>query len=391
MRAPIKATVLLAVMVLFSFGLASAQDWPTVYVDMSEVTGLTGEGKIPSGGGDLVIPVRFLNAITNLPGDTLGGFRTAISNGFYFRSDDGVTIGSIAFQKNCDYKWDMECAFMQGCYPWTGCYSWFDMYFGITVLAKGLGGLGVAGLANEGTGLPADFNDIAYSFALTGVAGPDGAKLVLDTTYWEPGNFWLWTAVGDSVLWGGGNNGYVFEFEGGEPPCPAPYTEIYPNPFDIGGLDGERILEIYIFCEDVADVDLASVKVLGKIPCYTNAGLAWIEGDVVVTDVFLMRFLGSGGWRPLPPDDFIGTYTVVYTAGGVEKTLEGDFTMMISQGDVTCDGVTNMDDAIFMVDHLFNGGPTCNIDGQRLDEMMDYDQSGRFDLLDVRALLEGLF
>ncbi len=814
MRAPIKATVLLAVLVMASFSLTSAQDpvWPSVWVDMADVEGLTPEGRIPSGGGDLTIPVRMFNMITDLPADTMGGYRTAISNGFYFRSDDGVTIGSIALVKNCDYKWDMECAFMQGCYPWTGCYAWFDMYWGATVLTDGLGGLGIAGLSNQGTGLPPDFNDIAYSFVLTGVSGPDNAELVMDTTYWEPGNFWLWTAVGDSVLWGGGDNGYVFKFEGGCDPvaitstqpagpftdgdaysydvdaagvppilyeltvkpegmtidpgtgvitwecaegthdvtvrvsndCPSeafqsfqivvapapvaptitttppagpftdgdayaydvnadgypapefeltvkptgmvingttgeitwtcaegthdvtvrafnasgedfqtyqivvepapvaptitttppagpftdgdayaydvnadgypapefeltvkptgmaingttgeitwtcaegthdvtvrafnasgedfqsfqivvepapvaptitttppagpftdddaysydvdadgypapefeltvkpsgmsinsttgviswtcaegthdvtvrafnsagedfqtyqivvnpapyppiitpipdqvvmvgaytydvqlddpgypipatftisgpsgmtiepitgvinwaavkgvynitvtatnseglsddesfkltvndctPYTVCWPQPIDLKALINDRVLNVYICCEDVASIDQATIRVF-NIPPY--AGVHEV-GDSLYTTVFIMRFLGAGGMRPIPDNGYDDQpYFVYYTAGGTEKSLEGDFDLVVNVGDVTCDNAVNIDDVVFMIEYLFQGGPMVSAHGETLEELMDIDGSGRIDLLDARAIIE---
>ncbi len=234
--------LILALMMVVAFsGTVGAQVWPAAYVDCSEIEGLDENGLIPTGGDvTLTIPVRLLNMITDLPADTMGGYRTAISNGYYFYSDNGVTVGSITFEKNCAYKWDMECAFPLGCYPWLGCYSWFDMYFGATVISKGLGGYGVAGLANEGDGLPPDFNGIGYKFILSGVNNPGGGSIVMDTTYWEPGNFWLWTALGDSVLWGGGPDGYeiggvstevAFNGDAGIPNSFA-LNQNYPNPFN---------------------------------------------------------------------------------------------------------------------------------------------------------------
>ncbi|UCG62915.1 MAG: hypothetical protein JSV52_06425 [Candidatus Zixiibacteriota bacterium] len=383
MRAPFKATVLLAVMVLFSFGFAQGQE---VYVLNSEIAGLDGEGNIPDVGADLEFPIHFVN--------TSGAedFRTAVSNGYYFLSPDGVTIDSLSLIKNCVYNVDLECAIMNGCYPFEpfNCYSWFDMYFSATDLTKGLGGLGIAGLAEKGTGLPPGFDDWIYAIKAWGVSGPLGAQLVMDTTYWEPGNFWLWTGVGANVGWTPPDPLFV----GGFDPCPeGPFTTCWPNPFEIGVNDNDRVLNVSIHCEDDPyAVDLGTVKIFGKIPCYTNEGLAWVEGDSVVTNAYLMRFLGSGGFRPLPADDYTGEYWVTYSylAGG-ENTLYGDFLQMISQGDVNFDGAVNNDDVVFMIDYLFHGGEPCTYDGYRMDEFMDFDQSGRFDLLDIRALIEYVY
>ncbi|UCG62914.1 MAG: hypothetical protein JSV52_06420 [Candidatus Zixiibacteriota bacterium] len=555
MRAPIKVTALLAVLVIASFSLATAQvDSCRVYVDLAEVTGLTAEGKIPLAGGDLVIPIYFLN----LNRDGVNEVRTAISNGFYFDSPDGVTIGGVTLGKNCTYPFEMECAFMAGCYPFQGCYSWFDMYWGAAALTKGLGGLGIAGVSNEGDGLPAGFNNWLYSLNVASVAGAAEAQLVLDTTYWEPGNFWLWTAVGDSIAWDGP---YVFQFEPGgcedvaiattapagpyldgdaftydvdatgdapitfalDPGAPAgmtidpvsglinwtcvkgthpvtvrvsndcpseateefvivvnkapvitaiddqtategaaftynveldevgypipptfsiagpagmtiepvtgvidwtaavgvhavtvtatntaglsddedftitvsgcdPYATCFPETTKLKALENERRLDVRIWCDDFEDIDWGTIRVF-NIPPY-SADHPQIEyfGDdsALVTDCFIMRFLGAGGMRPVPSDGYQDRPCPVYYdyKSGGDQTLTFLFNLTMYVGDVTFDGVTNIEDAVFMIDWLFNGGPRATLWGERMDECMDVDDSGRIDLLDVRAIID---
>ncbi len=368
--------LVILLMLLTVASVRAQEPLPAVFVDVTEIIGLDAAGDIPESGANLSIPVRFHNVDT---------CRTVVSNGFYFYSPD-ATVGNIAVEWNPTYPWNTQLAIPLGCFPPpTGdCYAWFDLGTYALPITKGLGGFFMAGLALNGAGLPPDFDDVAYTFHLTNVAGPPGGTLTMDTTWWEPSNYWLWSGVGADVSWGGP---YVARFA----PCCEfdPYTTCWPQPIELGVNDNDRVLNVSIFNEDNALVDLASVRVLGKIPCLTNDGVAWIEGDSIVTDCSLMRFLGSGGFRPLPPDNFIGVYFVTYdTDSGESVTLFGDFSMAINQADVTFDGLVNIDDALFMTEHLFGDGPSCALDGYEMDEMIDVDQNGRFDLLDVRALIE---
>ena len=93
-----KATVLLAVLVLASFSLANGQ---AVFVNVDEVGGLV-DGLIPEGGCDLVIPIHFQNA---------GEARTAISNGFHFFGD--VTYAGLVGEFNAAYPFNWICQSVQ--------------------------------------------------------------------------------------------------------------------------------------------------------------------------------------------------------------------------------------------------------------------------------------
>ncbi|UCG61438.1 MAG: dockerin type I repeat-containing protein [Candidatus Zixiibacteriota bacterium] len=460
-----KSAFLLTIVALLSLAvvLSAQEPLPAIYVDLTEVEGLDENGCIPEGGADLVIPIHFLNS------DGEDDFRTWISNGFYFDSPDGVTITGIDFEKNCEYNIDLACAISNECYPFEpfNCYSWFDMYFNDIQISKGLGGIGITGLAENGTGLPPGFDDWIYRFTVKGITGAAGTRLVLDSTSWEPYWIWMWDIPG-IPSWGGpyefsigswvvphitsapptasycpGDAFYYdVDADGAEPlaytlaaspagmtidpatgeinwVCGSPgyywvkvvvsndhgvdeqsfvidviscaYTRCWPQPVELGVNDNDGILNVSIFSEYNDKVDLASVRVFGKIPSYSNDGEAWIEGDSIVTDCFLMRFLGSGGFRPLPPDDFTGEYFVTYSCAGETKTLVGDYAMNISQGDVNFDGSVNLEDVVLMIDWLFNGGAKTRLYNESMDECMDIDGSGRIDLLDVRALIEMIY
>ncbi|UCG61437.1 MAG: hypothetical protein JSV52_14125 [Candidatus Zixiibacteriota bacterium] len=370
---------ILAVILSTTASVSAQEPSPAVFVNVDEVGGLTAEGRIPIGGTDLTIPVRFHN---------VDDARTFIRNAYYFQSS-AVTIEDISVKWNDEYMWGFEQAYYLDCLPWNTppCYSWFDLYLDSTPITRGLGGFALAGLSYEGTGLPADFDDIACTFTLTGVSGPPGAILTMDST-WSPfSGFWEWSGVGTNVSWGGP---YDFLFERGSS-CSEPYTTCWPQPMKPGIYDNDRVLNVSIFCEDNDEVDLASVLIFGKIPSLTNDGVAWIEGDSIVTDAFLMRFLGCAGFRPLTPEGVDDTYFVTYVKNGTEYSLEGNFVLSFVWGDVTFDGMVSLDDVTFMIEYLFGGGPGCTLDGCKVDELMDVDQSGRFDMLDVGALIEMIY
>ncbi len=126
-----------------------------------------------------------------------------------------------------------------------------------------------------------------------------------------------------------------------------------------------------------------SILVQGKIPPYTEAA-PYVDGDSIVTDCFIMRFLGASGFRPIPPEGVQSIYTVEYDkVGGEHVVLTGDFVLSVYQGDVTLDGLVNAEDVVFMSQYLWHKGPMCEI-----EEFMDVDANGRVDIRDMSALIE---
>ena len=352
MRAPMKATVLLvsAILVLGTFGLASGQ---AVFVDVNEVGGLV-DGMIPETGCDLVVPVRFTNE---------GEARTAISNGFYFASD-AVTFGAVSGAWNPAYPWDWPMAIALGIYT-----PYFDQGLFTNLFDDGVGFAGLTGAA--GIGLPVGFDGIAYHITVPGVSGAAGDVLTMDSTWWAPANYWLWSGVAENVAWGGP---YDFVVDGYIPP-PEPYTDCWPQPSILKALENDRILEFRLYNEDVANVDLTSL-VVGNIPPYTGVT---VVDDVITTDAFIMRFLGSSGFRPIPPEGIQSTYTLHYSYidGTPAEDLIGDFVMSVYQGDVTLDGLCDINDVIFMTEYFFAGGQVTQMQGEKLYELMDVDGNGQ--------------
>lgn len=340
----------------------------SVYVNMDEIEGLGPMGMIQSG-SSITVPVRFANA---------GEPRTAISNGFRFKGN-GVSCGAVEGNWNPDYPWNYELAYYLGCLP-PSCYPFFDRSTYISHFVNGIGFTGVSGIS--GTGLPVDFDGIAYYITVNNIVG--NGPFVMDSSWWTPANFWLWSGVVENVDWGGPYEFWVCC----PPPCEeGPHTTCWPQPLSSPKtLENDGMLNISIHCEENDQVILESVRVQGKLPAFTEVRL---EGDSIVTDCFLPRFLGVSGFRPIPPEGIFSTYTVQYDRlDGSHVVLTGEFVMAVFTGDVDLDGLVDIDDIIYMTDYAFNGGPGCAFSDEPLDELMDIDRNGRFDLLDIRELIQ---
>lgn len=382
--------LIVAALVCAAIGSAYGQDYlPAVWVDMTEIQGLTPEGGIPLEGTDLVFPVRFKNVDVA---------RAAISNGYRFVGDD-VTWDSLTAEWNPAYPWNPEMALAILCFA-PGCYPYFDLGTYINYFRADLSyttepaeavGVGFAGLAGlNGTGLPSNFDDIAYYIKLSGVHIPLGGFLTMDTTWWEPANYWIWVGVPEpGPYWGGP---YSFEtYCCPPPPClEGPYTECWPQPTALKALENDRVLEVYVYCQDPNVVDMASVRVNG-IPNYLNDGIAvWDAAhERIWTNVFIMRFLGASNFRPIPAEGIQSTYNVTYNTTNVgEVTVTGDFVLTVTAADVTFDGQANLDDVILLTDYLFRDGKPATLWNEEMSELMDIDGSGRFDLFDIQAAID---
>ena len=107
--------------------------------------------------------------------------------------------------------------------------------------------------------------------------------------------------------------------------------------------------------------------------------MPYVDADgTIVTDCFIFRFLSV--YRPIPSTEY-DIYTVTYFKSGEMVTVTGDVEIYVPGGDVNLDGITNIDDLIFMINYFYKGGPNC-----KLEELMDIDQNGTVNVGDVSAL-----
>ncbi|MEW6413297.1 MAG: hypothetical protein AB1483_12645 [Candidatus Zixiibacteriota bacterium] len=350
MRASIKAVLLIsAFTVLVSFSMVAAQS-----ITLDHVDGLASGNEFTSG--------SVLTFYMRLTGDATPHY--VISNGFDI-CGDGLNWTSVKGTLNPAYKWDLSFGFP--------CF--FDLGMFVNVFADGMGcdTIGFGGAAGMyGTGLPAGFDGIGYWITIGPISGEQGAVLTLDSAFYPPAGRWVWDFVGANVAWDGPHSFVLNDGGGG---C-EPFTYLEQDPIILKDL-ADRVLRVYVECEDNANVDLGSVVVQGKIPPYTAAR---IEGDLLVTDVFIFRFLSA--WRPISAD-VQGSYTVGYSVSGEFKTLEGDMNLQVYAGDLNFDGIEDVNDITFLVDYMFKGGKA-----PMLEEALDVNRDGYSDIRDLRAIVE---
>jgi len=294
-----------------------------------------------------------------------------LNNGFRFCSDDLI--------------WDpaIDTAF-NPLYPWE---DMFDFICQINdeswVNGSGCDTIGLGLLSLTGNGLPAGFDDVAFSAALKNITGPAGATLTVDSSWYPPSNPWMWDVVGEDVNWGG-----PYTYTMGDNPC-AGGASTYCEPQCTILKEIDRVLYVHIVCEDNASVDWNSIRV-GNIPPYEPV---FEQGGDLVTSAFIFRFLGASGFRPVT-GDFTATYNVYYNyvGGAAADPLLGDFCLTVYPGDITFDGQTNMDDIIFAADYFWRGGGVPSMldkEGTAWDcaELLDANQDGSIDPRDVIEIM----
>jgi len=356
----------------YEFEMGPAIPVSMAWVDPSTVGGLTDDGKIPIGGTDLTIPIRFTNTFE--PAST-------ILNGFALHSDN-VEWREVAVQWNSDYPWDYFMATALGAPD-----PFFD--YGVYVNDRSLDGspadtVSLCGFASSsGGGLPYAFDDVAYTLTIKGVAGDAGDTLILDSTSWAPARNWMWSGAQQEVDWGGP---YVFEVESPDPP----YTTCWPQPTILKYIENDGLLNVSVHNEKNYEVVLESIRVQGQIPPFTNAR---IEGDSIVTDCDVLNFLGVSGFRPIPDEGIQAPYTIEYDkVDGSHIVLIGEFDLHLYPGDISAsecnacdfnsDGIVNSLDVSLIEDYVWNGNRASYP-----AEAFDINGDGNVDVLDFLEVL----
>ncbi|MEW6413298.1 MAG: dockerin type I domain-containing protein [Candidatus Zixiibacteriota bacterium] len=348
-----KILTLAVALTLLSFGTILGQ---SIVVD--HVDGLNAMGNIDDG--------AVLTFHMRITGDA--DPHMVISNGFEISSPDGLTWTSVSGELNPIYPWDMDPMIL---FP-----PFFDLGMYVNVFADGaiadtIGFGGAAGM--YGTGLPAGFDDVAYYITVGPITGSNGDFLVLDSSFYPPAGRWVWDIVEQNVAWGGP---YQYEFGIG---CPAPMTYLSQDPIILKDL-ADKILTVYIECEDNALIDPNSILVNAKIPPKEYR----IEGELFAFDIGCTRFLSN--WRPIS-SDFQGTYTVDYDlTTGEHKTITGDVNVIVYPGDLTFDGIEDQQDIVFLVEYMWNRGQK-----PYFEEALDVNRDGSVDVLDLRDLVQMIY
>ncbi|MEW6413295.1 MAG: dockerin type I domain-containing protein [Candidatus Zixiibacteriota bacterium] len=350
LNGPRSSGLLVSMVFALALSLSAA---PSITVD--HIDGLDASGGI--------YPGAILTFHMRITGDANAHY--VISNGFSI-SGENVSWTAMTGALNPVYPWDLSFGFP--------CFFDLGMFVNTFSTGSGADTIGFGGAAGMyGTGLPAGFDDVAYTITIGPLQGTEYTFLELDSAFYRPAGRWVWDLVEENVEWGGP---YVYTYcEGcGSPPEPETYLE--QDPIILKDL-ADRVLRVYVANENVGDIDLTSVVVQGKIPPYTTAR---IEGDLLVTDVFIFRFLST--WRPIAAD-VQGTYSISYNVNGETKTLFGDVNIQVYPGDLNFDGAEDQQDISYMVDYIWNDG---NL--PVLEEALDVNRDGYVDVRDLRELVQ---
>ena len=167
--------VLLTIMVLGGYGMTSAQ-----LISLDHTDGLFDADRLDTG-----VPVTFYIRIT---GDetTHGG----IANGFRVYSPDGATWVGMAG----DTTGTLGKAQFDG--------GFFIIPFSVT--GSGADTIGFSGFRFFLPGLPAGFDDVAYTLDIGPLAEADNGKhICLDSAYFPPSGVWKWAGPDVYPAWDG--------------------------------------------------------------------------------------------------------------------------------------------------------------------------------------------
>ncbi len=255
---------------LLSFSFASGQS----SLSLESVDGLNAAGEIVPG-VSTTFNIRLTNDATRNSG---------ITNGFSISSPDGANWGSLVGDTIVG-----------------GFDSAFDLIFQINTFATGEGTdtVGFGGAALFGTGLAANYNEVAYSITIGPVSTADAGKtIVLDSTFYMPSGTWKWAGPEEFASWDGP---HTFVVEGG-----VSNTAPVLNAIGAQSIDEGQPLTINITATD-ADADALTLTT-STLP--TGAGFT-DNGD------------GTGSLTWTPGFDQAGSYDVTFTVDdGTATTFE---------------------------------------------------------------------
>ena len=208
--------LLIIVGVLFCCGVAYAA--PSITVDS------VNQAAVVSYGDSLLLigqPVTFYIRINN----DWPNASTGLTNGFRVYSADGATWTSITGDTVGIGK-----AMFDG--------GFFINYFSNDGAISDTVGFG--GFLISGTGVPAGWDDLAYTITTGALAGDIGDSICIDSSWYRPSNNWTWSDENGAYVpdWGGpycwalDDGSDVVETPGNGLPTSFELRQNYPNPFN---------------------------------------------------------------------------------------------------------------------------------------------------------------
>ncbi len=174
---------------LLSFSFASGQS----SISLESVDGLTSLGNLQTNA-----PITFNIRVTNDDTKNAG-----LTNGFSIASPDGATWGSLVGD------------------TLVGMGTSFDLIFAINIFSTGSGAdtVGFGGAALFGTGLVANFDEVAYSIQIGPLSDADAGKtIVLDSAFYRTSGTWKWAGPDEFPAWDGPHTFQIGDVAGNTAP-----------------------------------------------------------------------------------------------------------------------------------------------------------------------------
>ena len=166
--------VLLSIMVLGGYGMASAQS-----ISLDHTDGLLDATHLDTG-----VPVTFY---IHIAGDDTS--HSGITNGFRVYSGDGAVWNPMAGDTVGLGKTQFDGGFFISPFSVTG---------------SGADTIGFGGFRFFGSGLPAGYDDIAYTLAVGPIAESEiGKTICLDSAFYPPTGVWKWAGPDVYPAWDG--------------------------------------------------------------------------------------------------------------------------------------------------------------------------------------------
>ena len=205
-----KTKSIFAIIMVLSFAVSTAFSQS---VTLDGVSGLNGSGYIPVDGGTVTFAIGM---------NTNGSAHTGITNGFSVSSPDGATW-TTTVGDTIPAGWD----------------AWLDLVFAINRFS--IDGalsdtIGFGGASLFGGGLPATFNQSAYTITIGPFDEADrGKTIVIDSCFYQPTGVWKWAGPTVYPTWDGPHTYTVDPPELSDDIIAAPDTLIFAMLTDFEG------------------------------------------------------------------------------------------------------------------------------------------------------------
>ncbi len=174
LRMKLRFFVLLSMMVLGCYGLAGAQS-----ISLDHTDGLIDATHLDTG-----VPVTFYLRVT---GDATN--HKGITNGFRVYSNDGATWGSTIGDTVGLGRAQFDGGFFINTFSIDG---------------SGADTIGFGGFVFFGSGLPANYDDVAYTIDIGPLSAADnGKQICLDSSFYPPSGVWKWAGPDAFPAWDG--------------------------------------------------------------------------------------------------------------------------------------------------------------------------------------------